>query len=170
LANPSCSSFTGRSYIVGGGFFAKYMRLPLRLAWDAFQEGNGARSLDELRTAISRRRQAPGLISDNDEVGCVVIVEPFFFARELWITAPPDFVRSVVQGKGYSTNEENGRALWAEVSERLALVSASKSNIGTATVAAVESRRYGEPVPVRPRLGQGAFRVLVTDRMNVVVQ
>ena len=29
-----------------------------------------------------------------------------------------------------------------------------------------ESTRYGEPVLVRPRLGQGAFRILVTDTYN----
>ena len=34
---------------------------------------------------------------------------------------------------------------------------------GPATIAAVQSIRYGEPMVVRPRLGQGAFRVIVTD-------
>jgi putative restriction endonuclease len=35
-------------------------------------------------------------------------------------------------------------------------------NPGPATIAAVESR-YGAPMLVRPRLGQGAFRVIVTE-------
>jgi len=36
-------------------------------------------------------------------------------------------------------------------------------NIGPATIAAQERGRFGEPVLVSPRLGQGSFRLLVTD-------
>jgi putative restriction endonuclease len=49
------------------------------------------------------------------------------------------------------------------VTERLQLLAASLVNPGRATIAAIEDPRYGDPVPVRPRLGQGAFRVVVTD-------
>jgi len=31
------------NYIVGGGFFAHYSRLPVSLAWDVFGEKNGAK-------------------------------------------------------------------------------------------------------------------------------
>jgi hypothetical protein len=34
-----------RNFIVGGGFFTKFVRLPLSLAWETFGEGNGVRSL-----------------------------------------------------------------------------------------------------------------------------
>jgi putative restriction endonuclease len=34
---------------------------------------------------------------------------------------------------------------------------------GPATIAASENARYGKPVLVAPRLGQGTFRVLVTE-------
>jgi putative restriction endonuclease len=37
---------------------------------------------------------------------------------------------------------------------------------GPATIAAAENARYGNPITVRPRLGQGSFRVLVTDAYN----
>ena len=33
-----------RNVIAGGGFFLRFLRLPVSLAWDAFGEGNGARS------------------------------------------------------------------------------------------------------------------------------
>jgi putative restriction endonuclease len=29
-----------RNYIAGGGFFTKFVQLPVSLAWDAFREGN----------------------------------------------------------------------------------------------------------------------------------
>ncbi len=33
-----------RNFIAGGGFFTKFVHLPLRLAWETFGEGNGVRS------------------------------------------------------------------------------------------------------------------------------
>ena len=69
-----------------------------------------------------------------------------------------------VQGKGYESEDgATGTALWQAVTERLAARASTLSDPGPATVAAADSVRYGEPVLVRPRLGQGAFRVIVTD-------
>lgn len=56
--------------------------------------------------------------------------------------------------KTYSTAEADGAALWDAVQERLS------SNPAGASPALA---RFGEPTLIRPRLGQGAFRVLVTD-------
>jgi hypothetical protein len=43
-----------RNFIVGGGFFLKFLPLPVSLAWEAFKEGNGARSLDAVKTRIAK--------------------------------------------------------------------------------------------------------------------
>jgi putative restriction endonuclease len=48
------------------------------------------------------------------------------------------------------------------VTARLRSDADANLSLGPATIAAVESR-YGEPTLVRPRLGQGTFRVIVTD-------
>ncbi|MEK6283261.1 MAG: HNH endonuclease signature motif containing protein [Acidobacteriota bacterium] len=37
---------------------------------------------------------------------------------------------------------------------------------GPATISALESSRFGKPVLVTPRLGQGSFRILVADSYN----
>ncbi len=37
--------------IVGGGFFARYERMPISVVWDAFGAKNGADSLQEMRKA-----------------------------------------------------------------------------------------------------------------------
>lgn len=68
---------------------------------------------------------------------------------------PSSFASQTVVGKGHDTGDEDGRALWDAVTERAAL------DLPEPSTAATE--RYGAPVLVRPRLGQGAFRVLVTD-------
>ncbi len=152
-----------RNFIAGGGFFTKFVHLPLRLAWETFGDGNGVRSLHEARTRIAQYRRAPIARNEDPDIGCIILSEPFFFPEEMWIPVPSDFSLNIVSGKGYSTQEQAGKELWAQIIERLQLLAASRVDAGTATIAAIESPRYGNPVPVRPRLGQGAFRVVVTD-------
>jgi putative restriction endonuclease len=64
----------------------------------------------------------------------------------------------IVQGKNYGTDTAIGRDLWDKVSARL-LASAGE----VAAPAVEEPAMWGEPVLLRPRLGHGTFRVLVTD-------
>ncbi len=65
---------------------------------------------------------------------------------------------------GYDSEDgSTGKALWGAVTERLSTRTTANLDPGPATIAAVQSIRYGEPMVVRPRLGQGTFRVIVTD-------
>ena len=90
--------------------------------------------------------------------------EPFFLKEAQWIPVPPDFSLNILQGKGYDTEDgATGKILWETITERLATLATADFNPGPATIAAVKSVRYGEPLLVRPRLGQGTFRVIVTD-------
>ena len=141
------------NFIVGGGVFSHASLLPLSLAWDAFGEKNGVGSSGEMRRRIGRYR------SDNDPranptIGCRILTSPFFWPRALWLPVPDSWSPNIVVGRGYSTDEPDGAHLWHEVFRR--------SNV-QATLAEPQTARYGEPVLVKPRLGQGAFRVLVTD-------
>ena len=149
----------GQKYIGGGGFFTKFLRLPLSLAWEAFGEANGVRSLDELRRAISNHR----LVSPNEDpiIGSILLAEPFFFEKSDWIPLPYDFKAGIQKGKQYPLESETGRMLWNEVTARLERAEIKEP--GPATIAAQESARYGTPRLVAPRLGQGSFRLLVTD-------
>ena len=99
------------------------------------------------------RRKAVDL--DSDEIGAFVLVSPFFLPRPHWIEFADDWAPNVLQGRGYDTDTAIGAALWDRVEEAHAAV--RPVLIGETTNA------YGTPVLVRPRLGQGAFRVLVTD-------
>ncbi len=153
-----------RNFIVGGGFFTRFVHLPISLSWEAFGEGNGVRSLSEMRERISKYRRVPIEPMENPKIGCILLAEPFFFREAEWIPVPSDFSLNIVQGKGYDSEDgTTGKSLWGEVTERLATRATASLDPGPATIAAVESIRYGEPMVVRPRLGQGAFRVIVTD-------
>jgi len=149
-----------RNYIVGGGFFTKFIPLPVSLAWDTFGEGNGARSLEEVRLRIAKYRR--GIIAPDDDpiIGCILLEEPFFFEEQDWIPSPPDFAGPIVSGKSYGMESGTGQMLWREVSIRL--TAAKVKSGGPATVAATQSR-FGQPTTVLPRLGQGSFRVLIAD-------
>lgn len=152
------------NYIVGGGFYARTVKLPLSLAWEAFGEGNGAGTRDEMARRIAKYRREPFDPRSNPEITCIILSEPFYFPRDLWLPIPDSFRLNVVVGKGYDTQEAEGLALYEAVSERIATLNRGEAlATAPATTAVVTSARYGAPQIVRPRLGQGAFRAIVTD-------
>jgi len=143
-------------FIAGGGFFAHASLLSSRIAWEAFGDKNGAGSLEEMRRRVEKYRRAPADPRQDYTVGCIILLDPFFFDEDAWIPPPKDFEKNIVQGKTYDLRSSTGKALWDDVLLRLQ---------GTRRDRAAESEAptYGDPVPVRQRLGQGAFRILVTD-------
>lgn len=151
------------SFIVGGGFFVRFLRLPVNLVWRTFGEANGVRSLDEMRARVSRYRRTPITGKDNPEIGCIMLAEPFFWPQEAWIPAPTDFHLNVVRGKGYSADSDTGRDLWLQVEDRLKQLAATAIDDQSATAAAIHSGGYGKPQQALPRLGQGLFRTLIAD-------
>jgi putative restriction endonuclease len=146
------------NFIVGGGFFAHFSLLPSRVAWDAFGEKNGAASFEEMRRRIERYRHTPHDPHAEYTIGCVILSDPFFFDDRDWIPAPADFHPNIVQWKGYDITTGTGREVWDQVQVRL--------RGATRQVREPDSPMYGDPVLVRHRLGQGTFRVLVTDVYN----
>ena len=139
--------------LVGGGVVARYSVVPLPLAWEAFQEKNGAPTFEEMVERVdkcpptSARRVKPRTSVAGSSSN------PFFLPRALWIDSPPDWAPNIVQGKTYDDESDVGRSLWATVSGALA----------TRFPRAVAEQRYGTPIQVTPRLGQGGFRFAVTD-------
>lgn len=151
------------NFLVGGGFFTRFLNLPLRLAWDAFGEANGVRSLEEMRNRIATYRRSSTGPSENPEIGCILLAEPFFWDPSAWIPIPSDFKLSTVQGKGYDSESAIGRQIWLAVADRLQASPYNRAEEATATAVAIASNGFGKPQIIHPRLGQGSFRVLVTD-------
>jgi putative restriction endonuclease len=151
------------NFIAGGGFLVKHSNLPLSLAWEAFGEKNGAASLQELRLRIEKFR-AKKPREHDPVIGCTILANPFFFERKGWIPAPTDWSSNIVQGKTYDTHEEVGKHLWIQVQERLRASHLQQTaGMSAIPIAAEEVPRYGAEFLTRARLGQGAFRVLVTE-------
>lgn len=150
--------------IAGGGIFAHATRCPLELAWDAFGPLNGVPSLEALRARIAHHRRVPPGAGGLWVIGCVVLRAPFFLPEADWLPPPADFAPNVVQGKTYDATAGTGRALWEAVQERLRRAAGAEPVVGEFAGAAEEPGPvWGAPALVRRRLGQGSFRLVVTD-------
>jgi putative restriction endonuclease len=149
--------------IAGGGFFTRFLQMPINIAWETFGEANGVTSLSEFRSRIAHIRNVGMQPSDNLNVGCIMLAEPFFWPKSEWIARPPEFSLSNQVGKTFDSEEGAGRRIWEAVCERLKRSPAEILKQDTATVAAIESNGFGRPQIIYPRLGQGLFRVMVKE-------
>lgn len=141
------------NFIVGGGSYVRYSALPARLAWDAFGRNNGVTDYAMLKQRIERYRGET--IKGDPDIGCNILNGPFFWPESDWIPVPTDWAPNIVQGKGYDMADPAGAALWAAVLERCQPAVAESDGDG--------AQRFGVEYLTRARLGQGAFRVMVTD-------
>jgi putative restriction endonuclease len=139
--------------IVGGGLFIRADQLPLSLSLDAFKEKNGAPSINDLQILINTHRTTP---EPDPTIGCITLNQPFFFTENQWIDVPKSFSSNIVSGKTYDTNESDGQRLWDEVLLRL-------NDTNRKGLVAEPLAIYGNEYLVKARIGQGAFRILVTD-------
>ncbi|MFZ4604334.1 MAG: HNH endonuclease [Caulobacterales bacterium] len=142
--------------IVGGGVFTHATIMPCSLAWSAFTVGNGAHSFREMRARIASYRSAGQEDRSDFPVGCRILAQPFFWDEPLWLPQPASWAANTVTFKTYSTADGDGRALWDSVQDRLE---------GARFPAGVAERkeRFGAPQLIKPRLGQGAFTLVVAD-------
>ena len=106
-------------------------------------------------TIAALRRSGPLDERDDPTVGCRILTQPFFWPRDRWIATPESFAPSTVVGRGYPTDDPEGLRLWRAVQERLEATPVPPQP--------VTGDRFGAPVAMRRRLGQGAFRMAVTD-------
>jgi len=91
-------------------------------------------------------------------IGCTVLVEPVFFPPDLWFDVPASWSRSIQRGKRYSTEEPQGLRLWNRLQDAAQLCA-----LPIASEMVEVQARHGAPTLITPRLGQGAFRVAVTE-------
>lgn len=146
-----------RSRVVGVGFFARHVSLPVSIAWETFGAKNGASSLLEMRNRVEKYRKLSSPTEDY-EIGCILLEQPAFFEESDWIDAP-DWKAPIQSGRGYRLDEEPGQSLWGKVQ----LLLATQAAASVISVAEPIGPRYGPPVFTFPRLGQGSFQAAIID-------
>jgi putative restriction endonuclease len=149
--------------IGGFGLFARAEIIPAWLAWDSFGQANGAESFDAMVRRIekyrSRERRDP---AGNYNVGCLMISSPVFFEPRDWVRAPADWKGQIVSGRNEDLSAAEGRRVYEECVQR-AMGHTDMFAEHAATTDETSADRYGAPLLVLPRLGQGTFRIAVTE-------
>lgn len=145
--------------IAGWGTFAGATKIPDWLAWDSFGVANGVASYDQLRRRLESLRSGWGAAARGPiDVGCIMLVEPVFFDEDEWVRQPDDWKKTTVRGKTYDLTLGEGRRVYLECLQRGAVRAGA-----IPFVEANEVSRWGRDRVVRPRLGQGTFRLAVTE-------
>lgn len=144
--------------IGGFGIFERYSVLPLWLAWEAFGVRNGTPDEASLRAKIAGYRRVDPRVAGGLEIGCAILTQPVFFEDAAWVKVASDWHRSIVVGKGYDLTRGEGERMYRECLER-----STHEGITSRPGEYEPHPRFGKPSLVAPRLGQGAFRIAVTE-------
>lgn len=134
------------SAIVGGGFFVKYVNIPIDMAWDAFKGQNGTNEKLVFLSRIRKYREKNRLDISNPNLGCIILTETFWLDESKGIRPPEDWSDNTVTGAIYSTQNGEGKRILDDLKLNLAQT----------------ENRYSMS-ETKHRLGQGGFRVLVTE-------
>ncbi|MBA4140043.1 MAG: HNH endonuclease [Segetibacter sp.] len=151
---------------IGGiGFFSSHTFFPINIAWDIFGNRNGCASLLQFKEMITQYRSEK--TNSNPSIGCIVLTEPIFFRKEDWIDVAPYWSKSgIVQGKSFETGTILGNELWQKIDnvlQKYMQLSSSATAEDQLVLNDTEWPGYGSSILQKVRVGQGAFRVLVTD-------
>jgi putative restriction endonuclease len=114
-----------------------------------------------MRQRIEKYRRQSTSSTEDYTIGNIILQNPFFLRQDAWIPVPADFSRNIVTGKTYNLEISPGRELYEAVHDRLRTHRTTAPSTLVGERMAV--RMFSDPVLARRRLGQGAFRVLVTD-------
>lgn len=103
--------------IAGFGFFVRYERVPVWLAWESFGELNGTDTFAEMTARIEaiRRRTGSALLArpQDYEVGCIMISQPVFFPRDEWVAEYAEWRPRTQSGKTIDVASGDGRRAFA---------------------------------------------------------
>jgi putative restriction endonuclease len=150
----------GSDRIAGGGFFLHTSLFPLNAAWEAFGIKNG---VPNYATFFQRIAEFKGFkpaetMPADVQIGCMILITPFFLSPSEWIDLPRDFPMNAQIGKGYDSETGYGKEVFEQV---LNAIPKPASRVREAAIP--QQDMFGEPTLIRRRIGQGGFRVLVTD-------
>jgi len=151
-----------RSKIAGFGVLTVSADAQLYHAWQAFGEGNGVPDLATFVRKIATIRKNPD-VNEYSFIGVRVLVHQVFFPENLWFDPPSDWADNIVTGKTYSTDTQAGAHLLNELETRAGgFPEAVAPRYDFPGLMTTPQGGYGLPIPIKPRIGQGTFRINVT--------
>lgn len=125
--------------------------MPINEAWEIFGEKNGANDPRELMRLI--QSHSDELVTVDKTLGCMILLQPFFFAPDQWIDVPKTWRSKNTPGFKTNENDPEATAVWNRI----------KAMQGSALPPLAVSPFGGTAKPAfyLPRLGQATFRSLV---------
>ena len=144
--------------------------MPVSEAWAIWGRGNGADSEQELLLRVQAYRTSKNHEPQPDPtIGCVILRNIFFAERGGELPQPPNWSPNNVTIEGYETIGRDRKPDSEYVLEAFQLLQGrARVDLGwDPDLRGVEIRwdgpKYGAPVLVRPRMGQGRFRRSVDE-------
>jgi putative restriction endonuclease len=146
--------------IIGGAFFVRHSTLPLDLDWKAFGEANGMPDIQRFRRKIQDLRRDQEF---NPVIGCTILTQPFYLEPSQFIDTPSDWSSNIVTGKSYQIEPgSEGLRLFEQAQRSFDL----HPDLLDSDNEKDEHNRFGKEIMIKPRLGQGGFRILVMDEYS----
>lgn len=152
--------------IGGMAFFQRSVILPVWLAWECFGRGNGVESLRAFEERLREIRRRNKIDHDPElRIGCTLLSQPVFFDERDYVRLPDDWGPRTVTGAGYDMRTGEGARVFAEChAVWMRTQAAAGAVVNPRPLAdASEHERFGAAQLVTPRLGQGGFRIAVTE-------
>jgi len=143
--------------IAGIGFFSSHSILPIEFAWEVFENRNGTEQFIDFYSKIKYYRDISNSIEKNPNIGCIVLTNPIFFNEKDWVRTPENWSGNIVKGKTYNTININDKEYWQKIENLL-----TKYSSQSFEVTKEQTPLYNQYL-TNVRVGQGAFRILVTD-------
>lgn len=157
--------FSHGNQLVGVGLFSGWAPLPLSMAWELFGEANGCTSLAEMRRRIARYRRSPVDVSEDPEIGCVMLDAVRFHSPSDAQPAPPGWAPNVVQGRAYSDGPvaEYLAAVLANLQDSSRPTESPEVDLGWPASQRVPGPVFDGSRVTTVRVGQRAFKALVQE-------
>ena len=150
---PWIFKLRGTNLIGGFAFLSYYTIMPSGVAWETFGRANGVASYSEMLRRLSGLRHGT---ANDDRVGCVVLSGMELLSEASYIEAPRDWKANTVRGQYYDLSVGEGARMWNQLTTVF-------SPLLSARAAQYVPGGYGRPATYFPRVGQGAFRLMVMD-------
>lgn len=151
--------------LVGGGFYQEYLELRVSEAWTIWGQGNGTSTEQELLARVNAYRAGRRLDHDPDPlIGCITLRNVFFAERGEELPQPPNWSPNNVTIEGYETvgPERKPDSEYVLQAFQLMQSNARVDLRWEADLRGVDltwnGPKYGDPILVLPRIGQGRFR------------
>lgn len=156
--------------LVGGGFFEEYLRLRVSEAWTIWGSGNGVASEADLLERVQSYRSGTKQDFEPDPfIGCIILRNLFFARRGDELPQPTHWSLNVVTGQGYDTTDMKFALDAEEVTEAFQLL-LTRPRVDLTWEPDLhgvsltwDGPRYGEPLLVNPRMGQGRSKFAVAE-------